>query len=373
MHRPIWQYALVALLVWLCLLYLVVTHDVAPLQHVHPLDDDHIISKIQNSTLGFQEISVISLPERTDKRDAWTIMSSLFDLDIGLADGVDGAAVSEKALPHTFHQAPGIVGCWRAHMNVLQDIVNRNVASALVFEDDADWDVSIRDQLVQFGRGARWLQNTTDDINNVDSPYGTEWDILWLGNCAAKADHWDDRRFVLENDTTADPSELRSYGIGPGTMYWPGSHTRLVFSQSYGVCTTAYAVSQSGARKMLYHLGLQPFNAPLDLALSDMCKNKSSAFNCIGVWPPLIGVYRAAGRWSSDIEAGGGGEVAVAHAERIVYSARMNVERLLRGDDRFVAANPGFSETELTMDEISAAIGRPERLSETNFKWEQGH
>lgn len=52
-----------------------------------------------NSTLGFQKIYAISLPQRTDRQDALTLMSVLSGLDIDIAPGVRGEDVLEKTVP----------------------------------------------------------------------------------------------------------------------------------------------------------------------------------------------------------------------------------------------------------------------------------
>lgn len=52
-----------------------------------------------NSTLGFQKIYAISLPQRTDRQDALTLMSVLSGLEIDIAPGVRGEDVLEKTVP----------------------------------------------------------------------------------------------------------------------------------------------------------------------------------------------------------------------------------------------------------------------------------
>ncbi len=174
-------------------------------------------------------------------------------------------------------------------------------------------------------------------ITNPRSPYGPRWDFLWLGHCGADADLCDGRRYVIPNDPTVEPSIVRSDYAAPDTSAWesaslPDPQTRIVMSQSDGVCTTAYAVSLDGARKGLYHLSIQPYNAPVDLGYGDMCRDKKSGFTCIAPYPSLIGVHRPAGnasRWS-DI-ANHQGESQNAHSERVVFSYQMNLSRILMG------------------------------------------
>lgn len=52
-----------------------------------------------NATLGFQKLYAISLPQRTDRQDALTLMSVLSGLDIEIAPGVLGETVMEKTIP----------------------------------------------------------------------------------------------------------------------------------------------------------------------------------------------------------------------------------------------------------------------------------
>lgn len=52
-----------------------------------------------NSTLGFQKIYAISLPQRTDRQDALALLSVLSGLEIDIAPGVRGEDVLEKTVP----------------------------------------------------------------------------------------------------------------------------------------------------------------------------------------------------------------------------------------------------------------------------------
>lgn len=58
-----------------------------------------------NATLGFQKIYAISLPQRTDRQDALTLMSVLSGLEIDIAPGVRGEDVLEKTVPKVYFLA----------------------------------------------------------------------------------------------------------------------------------------------------------------------------------------------------------------------------------------------------------------------------
>ena len=46
---------------------------------------------------------MISLPERTDKRDAFAVQAAVSGISYQMVDGVDGTKVPSKALPYASH------------------------------------------------------------------------------------------------------------------------------------------------------------------------------------------------------------------------------------------------------------------------------
>ncbi|RQM05823.1 hypothetical protein DH86_00002136, partial [Scytalidium sp. 3C] len=57
------------------------------------------IGRAANETLGFEKIIVVGLQERSDRRDAIVLQSSLTGFHVEFMDGIKGADVSSKALP----------------------------------------------------------------------------------------------------------------------------------------------------------------------------------------------------------------------------------------------------------------------------------
>jgi len=81
------------------------------------------INQVTNSTLGFSKVFVIGLPERTDKRDAMTLTSSLTGFNLEFIDGVKGEAVPDKAIPFGKNRdnLPNTyLGSWRSHINAVR-------------------------------------------------------------------------------------------------------------------------------------------------------------------------------------------------------------------------------------------------------------
>jgi len=316
----------------------------------------------------------VSLPARSDKRDAFTIQASLSNLSFTIVDGVEGHAVPSQALPHTFNQDPGATGCWRAHMNILREMVHEKIFSAVIFEDDADWDVALKYQMTQVARGARWLTNQSEDVT-PHSPYGDKWDILWIGHCSTGPDETDKRRWVIPQDPTVIPPGMRWEWEKPNMSPWEDgpdgdNHTRLVYVPDWGSCTAAYAISLSGAKKVLYRQSMLPFNEPIDNGMGSMCREKTLDFSCISVFPTIVGTSTPAGgkNRASDIHKSETEDEEYddeSHSWRLMFPVRQNIDRLLRGETKFKSAFPEITGEEMELSQIGSGVGHAESLEVT--------
>ena len=307
------------------------------------------------------------MPQRTDKQDAFSVSASLSDFDFDLVHGVDGSQISSQALPYKLDQKPTVLGCWRAHLNVWQDMVRRGVSSALIFEDDADWDVGLRAQMIELAKGARW--SLDEKKRDTHSPYGDDWDLLWVGHCGSAPAPWIDRRYVIRQDPTVPPPESRRDVGRPDMSRWetgPGAdqQTRVIYPAVGGICRAAYALTLRGAQKAVYRMSMLPFNSPGDWRLNDMCADRKFPFNCVSMYPSIIGLHRAAGNTSrnSDINESEGEIDEEGHSERLVFSTRMNMQQLLNRETRFESIFPEVTGAERSMEEIIKAQGAEVRI-----------
>ncbi|KAI1417354.1 glycosyltransferase family 25 protein [Hypoxylon sp. FL1857] len=277
-----------------------------------------------NKTLGFSKIFVINLPSRSDRRDAMALAGAVSNLTFTWIDGVSGDQVPDRVVPlGQGGRSSGAKGSWRSHMNALQAVVRGNLPSALIMEDDIDWDIRIKSQLRTFASASRtWLRESKSDkhqkelldlvppslirrtytanamagnaekdtiqltsVTGADSRayrtvYGDDWDVLWLGHCGA--DFPSDKspmsplRIAIANDETVPaPKHLKSHPFALsdklGEVYPP--HTRIVHASSGNVCTLAYAVSHQGARKLLSEFD-DHYDTQWDLMLQKWCERK---------------------------------------------------------------------------------------------------
>ncbi|KAF3390633.1 hypothetical protein F1880_008969 [Penicillium rolfsii] len=298
------------------------------------------IHDIMNATLGFNKVLAINIPSRTDKRDQLVLGSALTGFVIDFIDGVNADAINPKTYPYSWDPKYSATeyACLRAHLNAAQMIVQQGMRNALILEDDVDWDISIKSQLQTFAHAVRTLQGTTHD--HTESPYGDEWDLLWIGHCGASCKT--ERPFyMIPNDPTVPkPAHFPPYYHGPPEGIRP-ENTRLVYTMKDAACTPAYALSHRGAQKVLAALSVNPSGFedqletgdPIDLELGRMCH--SGLLKCFAPFPSLTGTYRSAGLSSKGTDQSGheaGARMEPATGWGVVYSTMLNIKHILQGD-----------------------------------------
>ncbi|KAL8798348.1 MAG: hypothetical protein Q9182_006736 [Xanthomendoza sp. 2 TL-2023] len=179
--------------------------------------------------------------------------------------------------------------------------------SALIIEDDADWDVALKSQLETFANKTRALGNAgrneslwTTSETPTHSPYGDDWDLLWLGSCA----------------TPPAPPETATF---PGE----GEQDHYVFSAGGGMsCLYGYAITHESAKTLMGWL--LDVDEPTDFAISQYCEH----FRCVAVWPQLIGEHKPMGPRTKDssIKEGDDGSFREkGETSRIVHSAILDM------------------------------------------------
>ncbi|TAQ89500.1 hypothetical protein B7494_g2160 [Chlorociboria aeruginascens] len=342
-----------------------------------------------NATLGFEKVLVVGLPSRTDRRDSMILSAALSNIEVDFIDGILGATVEDKVIP----LPPGVermqdpsVGSWRGHLNAIQDVIRRNLSSALILEDDIDWDVRLKSQLHDFALSSRALVQplpaesdvyadptypTSPDVSFIPipisfddlpdtvppqhSPYGDGWDILWLGHCGMRmpspeitspeTETIPRGRVVHYPDHTVPQTQyLRTLSGVDDVKEQYANHTRVVHHVSHAICSLGYAVTQNGARKILREIGLRAMDGPYDILLRYFCEGSFGRdyHNCLTVSPSLFFHHRPAGsiKAGSDIADHGEGYRDIPYTDVIRWSTRMNWDVLLNGGTEFVDQFP---------------------------------
>lgn len=254
----------------------------------------------------------------------------------------------------------------------LPSIVERNIHSALVLEDDVDWDLRIKSQMTDFARAARLLvqplRNTTDHYLDpthpqpspddshqdfrfdqhtasvpVDSPYGdlTRWDLLWLGHCGCRFPRASDLntplgRVVIPNDVTVPAPRFLDMEFGDDELQrqYP-AHTRVVSRARANTCSLAYGISQPGARRFLYEIGVHKMSDTNDMMFRHVCDGTDDRRpgTCLTVQPQLFQYHRPTGPRAGfdDTSDHVGASNKRAYTSNILQSVRLNFPNLISG------------------------------------------
>lgn len=183
-----------------------------------------------------------------------------------------------------------------AHLDVIKYVIQHDYDTVLIIEDDMDWDVTIKDQMMTLADNVRYF---TDVPEEEPAPYGRDWDVLWIGNCGDWF-HEDETVALSWNDsTTIQHDDYRGWSISEVVKLPEG--TRNIYRTVGSLCTWAYGVSKPGARKILDLLGTGKGPA-YDLQMGFLCGQEE--LSCISVVPELFHHHRPAKRFgmSSEID-----------------------------------------------------------------------
>ncbi|KAL5001183.1 hypothetical protein BDV10DRAFT_160808 [Aspergillus recurvatus] len=309
------------------------------------------IEAIKNETLGANAIFAVSLPSRVDKRDNIILGSSVSGFHIEVIDATTPDAVDPKTYPYNWNydHRPVEYAARRSHLSIMQRILRERLASAIIMEDDADWDVTIKTQLQSFAIAVRALQGADDGAAKVSgSPYGHDWDILWLGHCGIECST--DRPYYLTpaDPTVPPPGHFLPYWRDPPPLERPDD-ARMTCPITDGVCSIVYAVSFRGAQRILAALSVNPsglaeqidIGAQFDVSLGRMCG--AGYLRCFAPYPSLTGGYKSAGSAAKGSDINGPADDAEGQTNEepmqgpfshgVMYSTMLNVNRLLAGEE----------------------------------------
>ncbi|GJC84206.1 hypothetical protein ColLi_07044 [Colletotrichum liriopes] len=191
-------------------------------------------------------------------------------------------------------------GCWRAHANVWSQMLREELPSVLILEADVAWDVNVRTIMTDFHKHftlllqhlnstqlprIRRIQKTVDEpTSNVfpdpDDPWHSKhWDILSLGHCWETPLH---HEFMLKYKGEHVPAGKDYYGEILGSE-------RVVRKSGGIACTTAYAISQTGAAKLLLRTAVD-LDLPVDLTIKEMIL--SGDLVAYSAHPPIMSQWK---------------------------------------------------------------------------------
>lgn len=176
----------------------------------------------QRDLMGFDEIFLINLLRRPDRRDRMLFSLNELEIDVKVVPAVDGNALNSSdikvlgvdLLPG-YHDpfsgrtlTKGEVGCFLSHFFIWKEIVDVQMDKALIFEDDIRFQANFKRRLLKL----------MEEVEQAE----LDWDIIYLG-----------RKKV-------DPGEEE-----------PVENVHNLVRADYSFWTLSYAISLQGAQKLL--------------------------------------------------------------------------------------------------------------------------
>lgn len=185
-------------------------------------------------------------------------------------------------------------------------------------------------------------------IEPSTSPYGDldRWELFWLGHCGCRFPQADDMnaplgRAVIANDETVPELQHINPEFGDRQLQtqYP-AHTRVVSRARVNTCTLGYSVSQNGARRVLYELGVHRITGTMDMMLRSVCHGSDGRrlMTCLSVQPQLFQHHRPAGSeaFFSDISDSRDGYNEQAFTTNVRWSTRLNFDKLIAGETDYI-------------------------------------
>ena len=139
---------------------------------------------VTNSTLDFGKIYVLNLETREDRHDEMALIAAASGLKLEFIAGVNSKTLDTQTLPDTYGTTEIILelahlACYRGHANIWRQIVEDGVETALIFEDDIDWDLNIREIVPRVKEA---LGRITRDPNPFSNSPGTSLPVKGFVN-----------------------------------------------------------------------------------------------------------------------------------------------------------------------------------------------
>ncbi|KAK9446906.1 uncharacterized protein V1518DRAFT_422941 [Limtongia smithiae] len=342
------------------------------------------VNAATNETLGFAKIILLSLKTRTDRRDTIALMCSVTGIKVTtIIDAVETKDIAPKAYPSgaglkklltdRFHP---YVGSWRSHMDVLRYIVDNHIETALVLEDDIDWDVHLPEQMIAFARGIRASSGTMRPRFSQDelarAPYGLDWDIIHFApsrvdSAPASLNGYD--AYSKYTDEYRQSDGIIGAGCQGGWFCWLSlmdkvglQETERMILPSYNtIGLAAIAVSYTGAQRLLYYLSYSELPDTVDRSISALLQQ-----GYVHGWsmvPPLMAEWKVHDIADSDLLPGdtetyGGANNSNGHSPGIGNSVHRSFRTLFRPEMYWDTRNADLEEVQAGQNELVQAAQR---------------
>lgn len=168
--------------------------------------------------------------------------------------------------------------------------MKKNIATALILENNADWDMRIHEIVPKIIHAVNqtsrppFFNRPSGLVGDSFLPYRNHWDVLWMGHCGTHGKNG--RVYQYPDDTVPPPMhEYTSPSISKPSSKLHVHGTRVVFEPWRTSCSVGYAISHQGAVKLRKFF--ESATGSLDIELSGLCATQST-LTCYSVWPQVM-------------------------------------------------------------------------------------
>ncbi|OMP85691.1 hypothetical protein BK809_0004362, partial [Diplodia seriata] len=178
---------------------------------------------------------------------------------------------------------------WLGHLNALKWFLDSDRETALIIEDDVDWDIHLRSVQVPLASEnlRKLLASDTTYWAGLD-----QWEILYLGHCgdffeAKERDSLQHR--IYRDDTLLPHRRMHSHTNGFLEKLGLEEGERMVHRSKSPLCTFGYAVTRASARRILTKLAAREADGgcdAFDVRILEACRDLD--YKCYTVNPELF-------------------------------------------------------------------------------------
>jgi hypothetical protein len=266
-----------------------------------------------NATLGFGGLWAVSGPgsPRRDHLEQAALVTGL-ELTIPVQPIWTDEDVDTFKWPNKSESEvmTGTVKAWLSHHVVLREFLESGQETALIFEDDIDWDIRLK--TVQVPLAQRAARSLGKNAANVDSaaeyPWGApqDWDLLYLGHCGDYLNmitrgvgvghhHPSDleklKHVLYEDPSMPNHTDLHPYTSSFLTALTVPEQTRVLHQSVWPLCTFGYAITRHTAQRLLNDLAppkedITKHITAYDAAILTACRDK--LIQCYTLQPELF-------------------------------------------------------------------------------------
>jgi hypothetical protein len=260
-----------------------------------------------NATLGFGGLFVVSgpgSPRRNNLIQSANVTELHFTIPT-LPTWTEEQIMAFRGKDDKSTITNGSVRAWLSHNLVLNEFLKSGLETALILEDDVDWDIRLRTQQVPLAAtAARTLLPPAGE----EYPWGhpDDWELFYVGHCGDYFTTMDEPvgvgvvhpnnltelpHVVYPDNTLPRRTDLHPFTSSLLTAFDVPQRSRIVHKSVSPLCTFGYAVTRASAKRLVEEYA--PVNGnrgnidhAYDVAILTACRDKG--LRCFTVNPELM-------------------------------------------------------------------------------------